>query len=96
MGLVEGPSVKGRVRRHFESERKESVRYKDALYDGHASLQKRPLTTVTTVQVVRTLGERGSRPAKWPGTALLITGTGESMLPPMKFFEEESTKNLFC
>lgn len=65
-----------------DAETKEAVRYRDALYEGHASIKTRPLTTATAVQVVRTIKNVDLDVRSTPGTALLNTATGEVVYTP--------------
>ncbi len=61
---------------------KEVLRYRTALRQGVASLEKRPLSTGTAVEVCRTLLGVRLDVRRVPGTKLLNEGTGEVVYTP--------------
>jgi Fic family protein len=61
---------------------KEALRYRTALRQGVASLEKRPLSTGTAVEVCRTLLGVRLDVRRVPGTKLLNEGTGEVVYTP--------------
>ena len=61
---------------------KEALRYRTALRVGAESLEKRPLTTRTAVEVCRTLLGVGLDVRRVPGTALANEGTGKVVYTP--------------
>ncbi len=61
---------------------KEALRYRTALYDGYESLELRPLTTRTALEVCRTIKGFEMDVRTTPGTALKNTFTGEIIYTP--------------
>jgi Fic family protein len=61
---------------------KEALRYRTALRHGVESLQRRPLTTATAVQVCRTLLGIDADVRRVPGTALANEATGKVIYTP--------------
>ncbi|HBP28051.1 MAG: protein adenylyltransferase Fic [Advenella sp.] len=61
---------------------KEALRYRTALYRGYQSLNSRPLTTATAVQICRTIKGVETDIRRVPGTALLNEATGQIVYTP--------------
>ncbi len=61
---------------------KEALRYRAALWEGFQSLESRPLTTNTAVQVCRVIKGVDMDIRKTPGTALVNDKTGETVYTP--------------
>ena len=61
---------------------KETLRYRAALFDGVASLQDRPLSTNTAIEVCSTIKGANMTIRTAPGTALLNNFTGEVVYTP--------------
>lgn len=66
----------------IDSATKEALRYRQALYEGHAALKSKPLSTSTAVQIVRTIKDVDLDIRTTPGTALLNTATGAVVYTP--------------
>lgn len=61
---------------------KEALRYRTALYRGYQSLNSRPLTTATAVQICRTIKGVETDIRRVPGTALLNEASGQIVYTP--------------
>jgi Fic family protein len=61
---------------------KEALRYRTALYRGYQSLNSRPLTTATAVQICQTIKGVETDIRRVPGTALLNEATGQIVYTP--------------
>jgi Fic family protein len=61
---------------------KEALRYRNALYEGYQSLARRPLSTVTAVEVCRTIRNADLDIRRVPGTALANDLTGKVIYTP--------------
>lgn len=61
---------------------KEALRYRSALWRGLKSLERKPLSTATAVEVCRTLMGFGIDIRKVPGTALVSGPTGNPVYTP--------------
>lgn len=61
---------------------KEALRYRSALHQGFASLQERPLTTNTAIQVCSRIKNVEMQIRRVPGTALANAATGEVIYTP--------------
>ncbi len=67
---------------HADPATKEALRYRTALYRGYVSLEKKPLSTSTAVEVCRTIRGVDAGIRKVPGTALTNQATGEVVYTP--------------
>lgn len=72
----------GEEQRHADPATKEALRYRSALYKGVQSLQQRPLTTSTAVDICRTIKGVDMDIRKVPGTALMNDATQEIIYTP--------------
>ncbi|AHG65497.1 protein adenylyltransferase Fic [Advenella mimigardefordensis] len=61
---------------------KEALRYRTALYSGYQSLNARPLTTATAVQICQTIKGVETDIRRVPGTALLNEATRQIVYTP--------------
>ena len=61
---------------------KEALRYRTALFDGYKSLERRPLSTRTAVDVCTTIKNVDMKIRATPGTALMNDVTGEVIYTP--------------
>ncbi len=61
---------------------KEALRYRSALYQGFESLQRRPLTTNTAIQICSLIKNVDMQIRRVPGTALANAATGEVIYTP--------------
>jgi len=61
---------------------KETLRYRQALYQGYLAIQERPVCTSTAIAVCRTLRDIQVDIRKVPGTALANDATGEVIYTP--------------
>jgi Fic family protein len=61
---------------------KEALRYRTALWDGYRSLQQRPLTTSTAVEVCRAIKGIALDIRRTPGTQLINDRNGETIYTP--------------
>lgn len=61
---------------------KEALRYRTALWDGYRSLQQRPLTTSTAVDVCRAIKGIALDIRRTPGTQLINDRSGETIYTP--------------
>ena len=61
---------------------REALRYRTALRRGQVSLEKRPLSTATAVEVCRTIRRTDIDVRRVPGTALTNQATGEIVYTP--------------
>lgn len=61
---------------------KEALRYRTALYQGYRSLEERPLTTATAVEVCRTIKGVETDIRRVPGTALMNEVTQQIIYTP--------------
>lgn len=61
---------------------KEALRYRAALWDGYRSLQQRPLTTATAVNVCRAIKGIALDIRRTPGTQLVNDRSGETIYTP--------------
>ena len=61
---------------------KETLQYRQALYQGYASLKKRPLNASVVCQICSTIRLIDTNIRKLPGTALVNDSTGEKIYTP--------------
>lgn len=67
---------------HADPATKEALRYRKALHQGYLSLSERPLSTVTAVEICRTLKGVNMDIRRVPGTQLANDRSGEIIYTP--------------
>ena len=77
--LFQFASGKGEIADH---ETKETLRYRQALYQGYLSIREKPICTSTAIEVCRTIRDVQVNIRKVPGTALANNATGEILYTP--------------